>query len=295
MPSTLGRLPGSAGRLAAGTAERLRGTRFIGLVAEIAFFVAAGLAPLAVATLALLGAVQPLLEPGTATSIDGLVTGAIMSVFAGDVASSAFSDVQQLLNAGLAGLALPLVIGLLFSARGFTGAMRGLGHLYGQATRRPVWRDGIATLAFTLGAALLGAVGALGALLAPSGQGGMALGVFAWARWAILPGGLIVWLASLYSYSRGPRSGRWVTELPGAIVATVLIMVAGLVFGVTLRRPPTLGLGPFLGPVIGVVLATFSLVFVHAAAVVVGGALNAERESDDVPAGDPTRATARGR
>lgn len=280
VPSLLGRLPGRAGSLASGTAERLREIRFVGLVAEIAFFVAAGLAPLAIATLALLGGFEHLLPPEVATRIDGIFIGAIMQVFGGDVSADAFADTQRLLDSGLGGLLVPVVIGLVFSARGFTGAMRGLGHLYGHETGRPFWRDALATAAFTLGAAVLGAVSALGALLAPVGDAGSVLDAVSWARWLVIPAGLVVWLASLYSYSRGPDSGRWVTEVPGAVVATVAIVGAGLLFGLYLRRTPTLGLGPFIGAVVGVVLSLFSLVFAYAAAIVVGGAFNAEREGD---------------
>lgn len=267
--------------MASGTAERLREIRFVGLVAEIAFFVGAGLAPLAVATLALLGGLEPLLPPEVATRIDGIFIGAIMQVFGGDVSADAFADVQRLLDAGLQGLVVPVAIGLVFSARGFTGAMRGLGHLYGHEASRPFWRDALATVAFTLGAAILAAVSALGALLAPVGDLGAALDVLSWARWLIIPVGLVVWLTSLYSYSRGPGSGRWITEVPGAVVATVAIVGAGLLFGLYLRRTPTLGLGPFIGAVVGVVLSLFSLLFAYAAALVAGGAFNAEREGGE--------------
>lgn len=281
VPSLLERLPGRTGSVASGTAERLREVRFVGLAAEIAFFVAAGLAPLAVATLALLGGIEPALAPEAATRIDGAFIGAITEVLGGDVAASALSDTERLLNAGTSGLAVPLLIAVVFSARGFTGAMRGLGHLHGQATKRAFWRDALATVLFTLGAALLAALGALGALLAPIDHAGTTLEVFGWARWFVLPAGLMFWLTSLYHYSRGPDAGPWASELPGASVATAVIIAAGLLFGFYLRRTPELGLGPFLGAVVGVLLATFSLLFAYAAAVVIGGALNAEREGDE--------------
>lgn len=271
--------------MASGTAERLREIRFVGLVAEIAFFVAVGLAPLAVATLALLGGLEPLLPPEAATRIDGIFIGAVMQVFGGDVSADAFADTQRLLDSGLRGLIVPVVIGVVFSARGFTGAMRGLGHLYGHETARPLWRDALATVAFTLGAAVLGAISALGALLAPVGETGSFIDALSWVRWLVIPAGLVVWLTSLYSYSRGPDSGRWITEVPGAVVATVAIVGAGLLFGLHLRRTPTLGLGPFIGAVVGVALSLFSLLFAYAAAIVAGGAFNAEREGEQTERG----------
>lgn len=280
VPSALARLPGRAGGLASGTAERLRGIRFVGLVAEIAFFVVAGLAPLAVAALALLGGIEPLLSDEAAARIDGVFIGVIVEVLGGDPARSALVDVRRLLGSGLSRLALPLGIGLVFSARGFTGAMRGLGHLYGQETTRPFWRDALATVLFTAGAALLATLAALGALLAPIGGTGPVLGVFAWARWLIVPAGLMLWLTTLYHYSRGPETSPWAAELSGAAVATIAVMGAGMLFGLYLQRTPGLGLGPFLGTLVGTVLATFSLVYAYAAAVVIGGAFNAEWAAD---------------
>lgn len=281
VPSVLERLPGRAGALAAGTAQRLREERFVGLVAEIGFFVIVGLAPLAIAAMALLGAFRPLLAAESATRVDGVFIGVIMQVFGGDVASAAFSDVQKLLNVGVSGLGLPLLVGVVFSARGFTGAMRGLAHLYGNEAQRPVWQDALATVGFTVAGALLATLGALGALLATIGDGtGAVLEVFSWLRWIIVPSGLLVLLTTLYRYSRGPDAEPWIREIPGALIATTGIMGAGLAFGVYLRSTPGLGLGPFLGAVVGVLLSVFTVVFVSVALVVIGGAFNAERTGD---------------
>ncbi len=276
--AALERIPGRPGELAAGAASELRGERFVGLVAEISFFVGAGLAPLTVAALALLGAFQPALAPDSAMRIDSVFIGAIMRVLEGDVAASAFADIQRLLNAGLSGVLVPLGIGVLFSARGFSGAMRGLMHLRGSIGHRPLWVDALATLAFTVGAAFLAAVGAVGALLGPiGGDPAEVFDVVVWLRWTAIPVGLLLWLTSLYRYCRGQHAQAWKEELPGAVVASVGIIISGLVYGIYLRTTPELGLGPFLGPVVGAVLATFSLVFAFAASVVVGGAVNAYR------------------
>lgn len=268
------RLPSPVGDVASGTVERLRGTRFVGLVAEVAFFTAAGLAPLAIAILAFIGAIGPLVGDAAVSHIEDLLRQFIVLHLARDAATAATRDVTRLLSAGVLPLAWPFLLALFLSSRGFTGAMRGLGHLYGMEARRAPWKDALATFCFATGAATIGTLAAIGVMVRPVGAGGVA-SVYGWARWVVIPAAVVAYLTTLYWWSRG-RRGPWTEELPGALVAAAGVIGSAVVYAAYLRSVPTLGLGPFVGVVVGVLLGTFTLTFALAAFVLIGGAVNAE-------------------
>ncbi|MDP9021610.1 MAG: YihY/virulence factor BrkB family protein [Actinomycetota bacterium] len=274
---TARRLPDPVGRVALDAVGHLRGTRSVGLVAEVAFFAAAGLIPLAVAALALIGALDWLIGASTAAQVKDNLRTAIMLTFDREVANAGVAALSRLFDGNAGMLLYPLGVAIALSSRGFTGAMRGITTLYGTAERRDLWRDAVATVAFTLAAALLAALAILGTLLRPiEGEGFVRM--YSWGRWIVVPAGSFAWITTLYHYARG-WDRPWRAELPGAAVASAGVVVSGLVYGIYMRTTPSLGLGSFLGPVLGGAVATFTLLFFLAASIIVGGAVNARRDA----------------
>lgn len=259
-----------------GALRRLHEVRFVGLAAEIAFFVAAGLAPFAVSVLALAGLLSPLLGDAISRFEGSVATFLILQLEPASerVVIGAF---RRLIGGSPSLVLAPLVVATLLAARGFTGATRGLGRLYGSEHARPVWRDALATLAFTATAVLIGALAGATAILLSPGGGGVVT-VLGWARWIVIPAVLAAFLAALYRHAQG-HGASWRAQVAGALVATAGMVGVALPYAATLRLGPSLGMGPVLGPVIGVVIATFSFVFGLAVALLLGGAINAEHAS----------------
>lgn len=274
---TAQRLPDPVGRVTLDAVAHLHGTRFVGLVAEVAFFAAAGLIPLVVAALALIGGLDWLIGASTAAQVMDNLRTAIVSTFDRDVANAGVAAVSRLFDGNAVMLLYPLGVAIALSSRGFTGAMRGITTLYGTAERRDLWRDALATVVFTLAAALLAALAILGMLLRPIEGEGFAR-MYSLGRWIAVPAGSLAWITTLYHYARG-WDRPWRAELPGAAVASAGLVVSGLVYGAYMRATPSLGLGSFLGLVLGGAVATFTLLFFLAASIIVGGAVNARRDA----------------
>ncbi len=275
----LSHIPGRFGDQLAGAAARLRQTRFVGLAAELAFFAAAGLVPLGVAVLALVGVLEPLIGESATGQVEDLLRQIIQRNLTRDTASAAREGLGQLVGSGPKLLLLPLIIAIFFSSRGFTGAMRGLGHLYGTDIRRPVWKDAAATIAFTTAAALLGGFAVVGTLLSATAGSGE-LRAFLLLRWLVHLDGLVAALTTLYRYCSGGEA-PWMQELPGAALATAGIAVSSLIYGLYLKNLPGLGLPTFVGPIVALALGSFTLLFALSAILLLGGAFNAERRADD--------------
>jgi membrane protein len=268
-------VPGRVGRDLAGTIRRARETRFFGLTAEVAFFFALGLPPLALTLLAIVGTLEPVIGAEPLQTIENELRSRISQNLDGDLEVNALGTLERLIS-GSPGLVLvPLIVAVYLAARGFTGAMRGLGHLYGMEIERPFWKDAAVTIAFTSGAAIIGVLATVGVVFSvlPSGA---VITVIAESRWVVVPLLLVVYLTALYRYSRG--GGSWRSELPGGLVGTAGVLAVAIAYAGYLRRMPELALGPFIGPVLGTTLATFSLTFGLAAVVLLGGAYNAHRQ-----------------
>lgn len=271
----LRRLPDPFARRAVATVRQARHTRFVGLAAEVAFFAAAGMVPLGVAALAFIGQLDPVIGEAASSRVEDTLRRLAVVHLNRETATRAVEAVRQLFDAGSAFLLYALAITIVFSSRGFAGALRALTHMYGAEGYHGVWRDVAATVAFTVAAVVLAALAILGVLLEPVG-GNAFVSFYSWGRWLILPVGLVAWLTSLYHYAR-PGPAPWVRELPGALFGAAGISVASVAYVAYLERSPSLGLGPLLGPALGAALATFSLLFFLATLVLLGGAVNAQR------------------
>lgn len=269
----LARLPGASGEIAAGTASRLRDTRFVGLAAEVAFFAGAGTAPLIVAALVLLGELQSVLGEHVHAQVADTLRTTVNVTLTRSTANNARQGVEHLLSGRGLLIAPPLLLTVVLSSRGFAGAMRGLSHLYGVEEQRPVWKDALAAAGFTTVTAVLAS---LSIVFAFASAMEVAPALLRWGRWFVIPVALLALFTSLFRYTHH-NDEPWTHEVPGAAFTTTGLIVAGIVYVTYLRSSPSLFLGPFFGALLGGVLATFSLLFFFAALVLIGGALNAER------------------
>lgn len=246
----------------------------MGLAAEIAFFVGAGLAPFAVSVLALAGVLSPV--TGDAVERFEASVGAFLVLrLEHESELLALDGLRSILDGDLSLVLVPLVVATVLAARGFTGATRGVAHLYGREESEPVWRDALVTLGFTVTAELIGAVAAAIALMLPVGRGGVATSVIGWGRWIVIPAAVAALVSALYRHAQG-GGASWRGQIIGALVATGGMVGVAISYATYLRVSPSLGMGPVLGPVVGGVVATFSFVFGLAVAVLLGGAINAE-------------------
>lgn len=282
----VGLLPGRLGRDLEGTIRRLRETRFVGLSAEVAFFFALGLPPLALAFLAVVGAVEPVIGSEPAATVEVELRGLLSTNLSGPLHDNAIGTLDRLLGGSPGLLIIPLIVAVYLSVRGFTGAMRGVAFLHGTEVERPFWKDALVTLAFTTAAALLGAVVVIGTVLAALTDGALG-GALSVMRWAALPLLLATYLAALYRYARG--GGGWGSSLAGGLLGALGMLGAGLAYMTLLRRTPELGLGPFLGPVLSVALGTLSFVYALAGSVLAGGAYSAHLSDESSDTGQLRR------
>ncbi len=275
--------------------HRVHQVRLVGVAAELAFFGALALVPLILATVAVVGT----LGDETLLEVEEAIRGAATLTFAGDARRGVLESLNTLFESRPTLLSVSLLFLLVTGSRGFLGAIRALAVIYGTDGRRPWWHDRLASLSFTLIGVALAAfalaafvVGpGLGLLLGTAdaaGFGAPVRGAWSYLRYLVLAGGTTVFFALLYHYARG-RHGHWTRDLPGAVLATVLLFVLALAYRVYLQASPGLGLGDsevgqVVGAVLGGTLATLVLLALISSSLLIGGAFNAEHDPEAVPA-----------
>ena len=271
--------------------RRVHRVRLVGVAAELAFFGAISVVPLLLSTIAVVG----VLGEHTLLEVQAAIRRAATLTFAGDARKGVLQSLDTLFESRPTLLSISLLILLVVASRGFLGAIRALSTMYGTDGTRPWWHDRLAALTFTLAGVALSAfalvafvVGpALGVLLGTAdaaGVGVIARGAWAVTRYVVLAAGVAAFFSALYRYARGGH-GSWTRDVPGAVVATALLFVFGTGYRVYLQASPGLGLGDsevgrLVGAVLGGTLATLVLLALAGAALLIGGAFNAERDPD---------------
>lgn len=185
-------------------------------------------------------------------------------------------------------------------------ASAGMGHLitainiaYGERETRGWLRRKALSLAMTIGAILffvvaIGLVTLLPSLLAETGLGNAARLVLNIARWPLLALSLLVGLAILYRYAPNRDEPKWTWASPGAIVATVLWLLASIVFSIYTANFASYN--ETYGS-LGAVVILMMWLFISAFVVVLGAEFNAELEHQtavDTTAGEPEPMGVRG-
>lgn len=207
--------------------------------------------------------------------------------------------VSQSSHALTIGLAASVVVTLWSSATGTKSMLSALNMAYEEQERRSFLAFQVESLLITL-AGIIGAVLALALLVgAPAffalfGIARHLKTIIAIAGWVVLVAFVMISLGLLYRFgpSRRPAKWRWIT--PGSVVATILWVVAAILFSIYVARFASYGAlyGP-LATVAGVMI----WFWVSSYAVLLGAELNAELElqtARDTTEGPPKRMGTRG-
>jgi len=190
-------------------------------------------------------------------------------------------------NAGTAA-GIGVVIGIVAA---LWAASSGMGHLveainiaYDEEETRGWVKRRLLAIALTVGATVfimvaVGLIAVLPAALADTGLGTASRVVAGVVRWLVLFVGMIAALSVLYRYGPDRNGPKWRWASPGAIVATIMWLLASVLFSIYTanfaKYNETYGT---LGSVVVVML----WLFLTALAVIVGAELNAELERQTV-------------
>lgn len=148
-----------------------------------------------------------------------------------------------------------------------------------EETRGFVKRRGLAIL-MTLGAVVflglaIGAIAVVPAVLSATGLEGVARTVISIARWPLVALVVIVALAVLYRYAPDRDEPRWRWASPGAIVATVVWLVASIGFSIYVTN---FGSYNETYGSLGAVIVVMLWLFITALSMILGAEVNAEAE-----------------
>lgn len=184
---------------------------------------------------------------------------------------------QTALGAGVAGSILLAIWG---ATKGLKTLMEALNVVYDEEEKRGFLKLNAIALLLTLGAVLLGvlAIGLVVALPALLGNLGLGSGARAWIaflRWPLLAFFVMLGLAVVYRYGPSRSEPRWHWVSWGAVVATVLWIVASLGFSYYVSNFSSYN--ETYGS-LGAVVIFLMWLFITAFIVLLGAELNAEME-----------------
>lgn len=190
------------------------------------------------------------------------------------------------------GAIIAIVVALWSANKGTKGLVQAMNIAYDESEARGFFRLNGVTLMLTVGAVLL--VGVVLVLVAgvPAVMGRVGLGAAAQqvidiARWPVLAILAIFALGILYRYGPSREPARWSWVSPGAVLATILLLVASGLFSLYVSR-----FGNYAatyGSLAAVAILMLWL-FIGAYAVLLGAEVNAEAEHQtarDTTTGEP--------
>jgi membrane protein len=177
-------------------------------------------------------------------------------------------------------LGLSIVIAVWSASTGTKSVLGALNLAYEERETRSFLRFQLTALGMTLGAILAASAGLAALVVVPMLVGFFGLSAYAWLiiRTSSL-GALVVFvllaLSLLYRFGPSRRSAGWWWVTPGSLLATLLWLLASVVFSYYVQHLASYDAtyGP-LGAVVGVMM----WFYVSAFAVLVGAELNAELE-----------------
>jgi membrane protein len=177
-----------------------------------------------------------------------------------------------------------LVVGIILA---LWSASSGMGHLieatnvaYDERDQRNFIKKRGLALLFTLGAVLfvlfaIGLISILPKVLADAGTGAAGRWIAGVIRWIVLLFGMLFALAVLYRYAPDRDDPKWRWTSPGASVATLIWLVASVLFAIYTanfaKYNQTYGS-------LGVVVVVMLWLFITAMCVLIGAELNSEVE-----------------
>lgn len=206
--------------------------------AGVAFYAFLAIFPGLIALVTLYGLIA---DPAQIESQLGSL-GSILPPEAADMIMGQLHDLVQADEQTLGMSALGAVALALWSASsGVRTLMEALNVAYNEDERRGFFSYYGTALLLTLGAVLgaltaMAVVVAVPAVLKFVGLGTALEGLIAYARWPIIAGGMLIGLAVMYRYGPSRNKPRWAWVSPGAIVATLLWLLASALFSFYVTR-----------------------------------------------------------
>ena len=245
--------------------------------AGVAFYLLLSLVPALAAVLSIYGLVA---DPATVeqqiASLGQLLPSQAQELIAGQL--------ERIASGSQAGLGLGAAVGLLLTlwstAKGMKALIIALNISYDEQESRGFIKLNLVALGLTVLCVLIGllalaAIIVLPALLGNLGLGEMLRGWINWLRWPVLAVALMVGLAVVYRYApdRSRPHWRWVSW--GAVLATVLWLLASAGFSLYVRY---FGSYNETYGSLGAVVILMMWFFISAYIVLLGAELNAESE-----------------
>ena len=247
------------------------------LAAGVAFFALLALVPSLVALVSIYGLVA---DPADIqANIDEALSAAPAEVR--DLVSSQLSSIVESEPSGLrVGVAVGLALALWSASSGMKHLIGAINLAYDEKERRGFLKLRGLALALTLAAIVVGAVAVAGLVVLPnaldsSGAEGVVRTVLLIVRWPLFAVIALVALAAIYRWAPDRERARWHWTSPGAILATIVWVVASVGFSIY-----TANFGSYnetygaLGAVVVVMLWLFITTYV----IIAGAELNAELE-----------------
>ena len=206
--------------------------RVTSVAGGVTFF---GLLALFPAITALVSIYGLLADPSTIadslTMLDRVLPAGAIELIAGQITAIASASNTSLSVAGL----LAILIALWTANGGMKALIEALNIAWFETEKRGFFRLNLVSLAMTLGAILgivvmMGLVAVLPVLLNTVMAGSWAETVVAWLRWPLLLGLVMTGLAVLYRFGPSKDDPVWQWISPGAILATLGLLVASVGF-----------------------------------------------------------------
>lgn len=197
------------------------------------------------------------------------------------------------------GALIGVLLSLWSAAKGMKALMTALNIVYDEEDTRGFFKLNAMALGLTLGVIVFGLVAliliaAIPALLGNLGLGEVVKWIVSLARWPILFLVVMTIIAVLYRYAPDRDRPQWQWNTPGAVIATVLWLIASIAFSVYVSYSGSYN--ATYGSLAAVVILLFWL-YLSAYVVMVGAEWNAEMERQtrkDTTVGKPASMGQRG-
>lgn len=280
--SRLERVPGglTATRLVLRTLDVCLDYRVTGLAAEAAFFMLLSLPPLVLGLFGGLGYVSAWIGPdGVARVVTEIQTYAEQFLTENSISELLVPTVQDVLARGRPELvSVGFLLSLWSGSRALNVFIDTVSIMYGQKDIRGIIQLRALSLSLYTVATLAGIVLLPVVLLGPSVLAAMLppqLDVLRYLYWPTVLVVSVIALSSLYHVST-PRRGPWVRNVPGAVLAITIWLLASFVVRVSLEA--SLGGSTIYGPLSAPIVLLIWL-YALAIAILIGSGLNAATRS----------------
>lgn len=265
------------------------------LAGGTAFFLLLGLVPGLAALISIYGLIaNPSDIEAQFATISGAVPAEVRSILEAQMTRIA----GQRQAAGIAAV-VSIVLALWGAGAAMKAVMNALNIIYDEEERRSYVKLTLTALALTAGLVVLGAISvglivALPPILAHLGLGNAAQTAVSILRWPFLLVVALLALAAVYRYAPCRATPKWQWVSPGAVVATVLWVLASFLFGLYAQH---FGSYNKTYGSLGAIVVMMMWLYLSAFSLLLGAEINAESEHQagaDTTTGPPRAMGQRG-